>query len=609
MAVNAIKEAHWVELQRKADELAALAQGKVSASLHRDLTLFINQVQRYQRRLERQNTALRKSRDAIAKAKKSYEALYNKYANLFELTPHAYVVFDQAGIICEANLTAAIMLNLPKSNLIGQSMARFIHGDDQAAFHRLKHDCRNAVDPRIAELKLVQPGGRHIPAQIQMMSLPRRNQSGNEFRAVILDLSEQERISADLSLLHQCLEIAVQATDAHQLVEVYVQQIKHYAKCSAVGIRLRDEAGRIPYQAYDGFSRQFHESENALSLHSDQCMCIDVIKGRADPSKPFFTSYGSLYINGTSRFLADVQPEEFGHNTRNVCNAAGYESVALVPISVDRNITGLIHVADRRENMFPRQLVEVLEQAAMRLGLALQRLHMQSRLSENVESLRELSSHLMKAKEEEQRRIAMELHDQTGQDLSVLKLRLKQLHDRLRKDQPALKQSCADMMRFTDEIIGNVRRMTQGLNPAVLEALGLKAAVKQTLREFTHFSGIRIQTSIEPLERVHDREIQISLFRIVQEALTNIHKHAQATCVKIRAVEDPHGVRVVIEDDGIGFDFIAITSASIPEKGMGLAAMQLRGCMIGAQIDIQSRHGQGTRITVNLPAGSIKRVS
>ena len=74
-------------------------------------------------------------------------------------------------------------------------------------------------------------------------------------------------------------------------------------------------------------------------------------------------------------------------------------------------------------------------------------------------------------------------------------------------------------------------------------------------------------------------------------------------------VEDKRGVRVVIEDDGIGFDFIAITSARISEKGMGLAAMQLRGCMIGAQLDIQSQHGQGTRITVSLPAGSITEVS
>ena len=379
------------------------------------------------------------------------------------------------------------------------------------------------------------------------------------------------------------------------------------SKCSAVGIRLRDEAGRIPYQAHDGFGRQFFEDENAPSLHDNQCQCLEVIKDRTARVKPFFTSFGSLYVNGTSRFLTELRPEKLDHACR-ICNAAGYESVALIPIIADKNISGLIHVADRRENMFPLRLVEVLEQAAMRLGLALQRLHMQSRLSENVENLRELSSHLLKAKEEEQRRIAMELHDQTGQDLTVLKLRLKQLRDRLRKDQPGLKQVCSEMMQFTDDIIGNVRRMTRGLNPSVLEALGLKAAIKQTLREFTNFSGIRIKTSIEPLEQVRNRETQISLFRIVQEALTNIHKHAQATYVTVRAVHDEHGIRLVIEDNGKGFDFIAVASAKAPEKGMGLAAMQLRGCMIGAQLDIQSQPGQGTRITVSLPAGSITGV-
>ena len=73
-------------------------------------------------------------------------------------------------------------------------------------------------------------------------------------------------------------------------------------------------------------------------------------------------------------------------------------------------------------------------------------------------------------------------------------------------------------------------------------------------------------------------------------------------------MHDEHGIRLVIEDNGKGFDFIAVASAKAPEKGMGLAAMQLRGCMIGAQLDIQSQPGQGTRITVSLPAGSITGV-
>ena len=221
-----------------------------------------------------------------------------------------------------------------------------------------------------------------------------------------------------------------------------------------------------------------------------------------------------------------------------------------------------------------------------------------------MDNLHELSSHLLKAKEEEQHRLAMELHDQTGQDLNVLKLRLRQLRDRLRKDQSGLKQSCTEMMAFTDQIIDTVRRMTHGLNPPALEALGLRAAVEQMVREFGVFTGCSITADIEPLERVISRETQVSLYRIIQEALTNINKHAQATRVSIKALEDEDAgaIRVVVEDNGKGFDSQTIHGQEGRANGMGHAAMQLRSRMINARLTIHSQPGQGTCITVTLPA-------
>jgi PAS domain S-box-containing protein len=515
---------------------------------------------------------------------------------VFSHTP--YIVFDQSGIIREANLQATLLLTLPKADLIGCAVTRFIHPQDQAAYQYLEKDCRASGDTHTAEFNLVQAGGRCFPAQFQMQCMPESTRGGHEFRAVLLDLSDKERISANLNLLNQCLETAVQAHDSQQLLDAYVAQIKRYLHCSAVGIRLRDDRGRIPFQAYTGFSEQFYQSESPISLHSDRCLCVEVVMGRGDPAWSCFTEYGSFFVNGTSRFQDDLPPDLLDR-IRSVCNAHGYESVALIPIAIDRTISGLIHVADRRENMFPLHVVQVLEQVAMRLGLTLQQLHLQSRLTESVDVLRELSSHLLIAKEEEQRRIAMELHDQTGQDLNVLKLRLRKLRNRLRKDQPALKQCCAEMLDFTDEIIANVRHMVHGLNPPTLDALGLSSAVRQMAREFKAHAGIDVHTEIDLLDAIDSRSGQIGLFRIIQEALTNVHKHACARRVKIRTFEEkePPGIRVVIEDDGHGFD----RSDADIAKGMGLAAMRLRSRMIGARTTIQSAAGQGTRITIRLP--------
>lgn len=606
MTPTEINASRWRRLRTEAEAL--LAVRATEPQLQLEIERLMHEMLVSHSELEMLVGTLSKNRALVEEKKKSYEELYKKYANLFELAPNAYLVIDKDGVILEANLTATIMLNAPKAGLIDRCITSFIHRDDQETFQLLKHDCLRSADPHIAELKMVQSGGRRFPAQIQLQSLPSRNHSGIEFRAVILDISEQVRVSANLHLQHQCLEITVRTTDAQALLTAYVKQIRRYARCSAVGIRLLDETGCIPYQAYEGFSDSFYAKESPLSLHTDQCICIEVVKGRSDLFKEHFTPFGSFYINGTSRFLAAAPPQVLAR-TRNVCNAEGFESVALIPVTIDQSISGLIHVADYRENMFPLRVVEVLEQAAMRLGLALQRLQMQRRLSETVESLNELSSHLLKAQEEEQRRIALELHDQTGQDLNVLKLRLQQLRDRLRKDQPALKKSCTEMLAFTDQIIETVRRMTRGMNPSALEALGLRTAVNQMAREFRDCSPFRITIDIEPLERVAEHETQLGLFRIIQEALTNVNKHAQATQVMIQAVENDitRAFQLVIEDNGKGFDYKGRHVEEGRERGMGLAAMQLRSRMIGAQLNIQSQPGRGTRITVTLPGLEIAR--
>lgn len=600
MDTSMTKEGHWTALQQKTEALMDDHAGTRKAILKEDLERLIQEIQGRQVELELQNYELMESRRALEETIKRYKELYNRYANFFDLAPNAYLVFDQTGIIREANLTAAILFAMPKAHLIGQPMSRFIHRENQDAFQLLKQDSRKSSGALMAELELARPGGRNFPAQIQLQSLPCSDRAEYEYRAAILDLSEQAQVSTNLNLLHQCLEIAVRATDAQQLLDAFVQLIKGYTHCRAVGIRLKDADGRIPYQAYAGFSKEFLKSESPLSLHSDRCLCIEVVKGRTDPDKSYFTEFGSFYINGITRFLAVVPPDALGP-TRNVCPDYGFESVALIPIPVDHSISGLIHVADRRENTFPLRIVEILEQAAMRLGLALQRLHMQTQLSESLENLRELSSAILKTKEEEQRRIAMELHDQIGQDLNVLKLRVKQVQDRLRRDQPALKQNCSDLREFTSQIIDNVRRITRGLSPPALESLGLRAAVKQMAREYSELSGIEIHTHLEPLERIDDRETRIELFRIIQEALTNAHKHARATRMTIDVLEEGQGIQLIIADNGKGFALKGVSPNQGRRKGMGLAAMRFRSRMLEARLDIQSQAGQGTRITLHLP--------
>jgi two-component sensor histidine kinase len=157
------------------------------------------------------------------------------------------------------------------------------------------------------------------------------------------------------------------------MLDDVVHTIKGYTGCDSVGIRLLDTEGNIPYSSYAGFAGSFYERESPLNILRDECMCIYVIRGDANPDLPVITSKGSFWCNGTTKFLAGVSEQDKGR-TRNVYNEVGYESVALVAIKQGDTTLGLIHIADHREGMVPLEKVEVLEDISQALGSAIQRL-------------------------------------------------------------------------------------------------------------------------------------------------------------------------------------------------------------------------------------------
>lgn len=221
---------------------------------------------------------------------------------------------------------------------------------------------------------------------------------------------------------------------------------------------------------------------------------------------------------------------------------------------------------------------------------------------EALNSMRLLSSRLLTSQEEEQRRIAMELHDQTGQDIIFLKLQLQDLRTRLLKDQNDLQAEVDKILPHTDRIIKDVRRMAHGLNPSELQTLGLCTALKALIRNFFEKTHIPVHYDVQALDMGFRPETQIVLYRIFQEALTNIYKHARAKTVQIDVCRQGDTLSIAIKDDGSGFDPCRYrTSEPTAERGMGLSALELRSRMIGADLKISSEPGHGTEINLSVP--------
>jgi signal transduction histidine kinase len=222
-------------------------------------------------------------------------------------------------------------------------------------------------------------------------------------------------------------------------------------------------------------------------------------------------------------------------------------------------------------------------------------------LRESWKRLQFLSSHLLTAQERERKRISLELHDELGQSLTVLKLQLRSIEKALNKEQRALKEDCKKTLQYINQIIENIRRLSRDLSPSILEDLGLTAALQWLIEDFAKHSAIKVDIDMLVFDNLFSSDAQIIIYRIFQEALTNIVKHAQANTVTVVVKKKDGSVHFQVQDDGKGFDIKQIEARYPTEKSLGLLAMDERARMLGGQLEVYGQKGKGTRIIFTIP--------
>jgi signal transduction histidine kinase len=213
--------------------------------------------------------------------------------------------------------------------------------------------------------------------------------------------------------------------------------------------------------------------------------------------------------------------------------------------------------------------------------------------------LQRLSARQVHTQEEEQRRIARELHDEVGQMLSAVKMELAVAARKLDRTGGGTNLLC-DAQSSVDIALRSARDLSYLLHPSALDDLGLVAALESHLADCGRRYGIAVDFSHEGIDGRHSEETERALYRIVQEALTNIARHAHARTARVRLSGDAATCRVVIEDDGVGFD---VTDAERPgrRRGLGLLGIRERVSQLHGTVTIESRDHGGTRIEVEVP--------
>ncbi|MBI5933618.1 MAG: sensor histidine kinase [Chloroflexi bacterium] len=230
--------------------------------------------------------------------------------------------------------------------------------------------------------------------------------------------------------------------------------------------------------------------------------------------------------------------------------------------------------------------------------LQLELTEMSRKVQAAQEGLRDYIGAITSAQEEERLRLARDLHDDTIQSVIALKQRV-QLAQKSVKDPPSRK-TLAELETLSEQTIENLRRMTRALRPIYLEDLGLVTALEMLSRETSQTSGIPIEFHKVGEEQRLTHEVELTFYRIAQEALNNVVRHSQATRADLRIAFGKNGIELEASDDGIGFDMPKSPTDFASSGHFGLLGIRERAELIGASLEVESVKGKGSRLRVKV---------
>lgn len=574
-------------------------------------------------------TEIKETEARLRKSEETFRSFFESAADMIHL-------LDPEGRILMTNPMALERLKYGAREMFGRKLSEFMAGPSAQAFREnfpslLRQGCHRA------EYEFMARDGSIISVDASASTIRDENDHPSYVISFHKDITERKLAERKLSASHQFLSIANRHTGMIDVLKDFISEMRRITDCRSVAVRILNDAGGLPYAAACGFDREFC-SLDPTGASRKPGICRMILERPPRPGQPFFSPYGSFHHNHCTRFWGSA-PEYEKDPLHNPCCHSGFESLALIPIRSGNANIGLIHLADRRKNRVPFDVVEILESAAMQLGSAIQRIRAEealkasheilekkvlerteallltnAKLKQEIEEhlkteqallhyqakLRNLSAEMLKTGERERRRIASEIHDRIGQTLAIAKIQLGALRAAT-FDAATLK--AVDAVRdLITQTIQDTRSLTFELSPPVLYELGLVAALESLAETLRKQSGIRIRVQPNTGDDSRlDSNTRELLFRTLRELMLNVVKHARASqaTVSLRLFQDH--LQATVSDDGVGFSPDDNHAGEHGSQGFGLFSIQEQLNHHGGRATIASAPGGGTRVTIDLP--------
>jgi signal transduction histidine kinase len=406
-----------------------------------------------------------------------------------------------------------------------------------------------------------------------------------ELQASVQAIRENEKRLASINQISGTIS---QSLELGQVLGTAIDNVVDVMKVDAAWMFLLNETlGELQLAAHRGISEEFARGVDKLKLGEG-------LSGRVAQS-------------GEPMVVEDASTDP--RLSRDVVIKYNIHSMLVVPLSSKGKVNGTLCLGMCGYRQFQREEIELLITIGNQIGVAIENARLYQSQQEVAEQLRRMQENLRfylhqvtKAQEEERKRISHELHDETIQALVALSRQLDTIASGDKGLPEEYRRQLEEIWQQTNDIIKEVRRLSQDLRPAALDSLGLLPALEWLASEATSYSGIETKVKVRGEQRRLPEEMELVLFRVTQEALRNVWRHSQASKAEIKVEFELGITRITVSDNGKGFSLPDKIDGLARDGKLGLAGMKERAQLIGGTLTVQSSPGKGTSITIESPA-------
>ncbi len=371
--------------------------------------------------------------------------------------------------------------------------------------------------------------------------------------------------------------------DLDAILNIGLDTVLEILGATTGGILLLDEQTRLlSYRVYRGLSAQYVEQ-----------MKMSLGEGVA----------GRVAQTGEPMVLEDISTDPHAAHP-DLVSTEGLKGFVSVPLKAKDRVVGVMNVAAHVPGQFSTDDMYLLNSIGCQLGTAIEQAKLYQRLELGRERYRILLQHALTAQEEERKRIARELHDETSQALTSLTLNLQAAITKAETDRVVDADFIGRLRKIQSLVVhtqNEIAKLMRELRPTLLDELGLAAAINRYAKDNLEPLGTKVFTEFKLPEERLPAEVEVTLFRIAQGAIGNILEHAEAKNVSIRLECDAGECVLDVKDDGKGFDVSKLTRVDKSGRGAGLFTMKERARLVGGECSVKSQPGKGTWVTVKVP--------